>query len=72
MARHKKRKRPAPAGRGTVKITPASLLGIGIGLLLIFTGAYSAFEKGEYGGFYVVALGVVFSLAVAWGVFRRR
>jgi len=53
-------------------MTPASVIGVGLGLLLVGTGLYAAFETGEYGGFYVVALGVIFTAAVCWGVIRKR
>jgi hypothetical protein len=72
MTRKKRRKKPAIRNLKTVKITPASIVGVGIGLLLMFTGAYSALEKGEYGGYYVVALGAVFAAAVGWGAIRNR
>jgi len=72
MARQNRRKKSGTRDRKKVKMTPASVIGVGLGLLLVGTGLYAAFETGEYGGFYVVALGVIFTAAVCWGVIRKR
>jgi drug/metabolite transporter (DMT)-like permease len=72
MAQRNRRKKPGTHYRKKVKITPASLIGVVLGLTLICTGIYAVLEKGEYGGYYVVALGAAFAAAVCWGVFSKR
>ena len=72
MGRKKKSRKRGVQEASRIKITPASLLGICIGLLLIGVGLYSALAMAEYGGLYVVVLGVVFVVAVAWGSVRRK
>ena len=68
----KKRRQKRTVKKGPVRITGASIAGGGIGFFLMGLGLYSALVKGENGGFYVVALGVIFFAAVCWGVWRGR
>ena len=72
MDRKKKRKKCAPQKTKRLNITPASMIGIAIGLVLVGTGVYQAVAHREYGGYYVVALGSVFVIAVCWGSVRKR
>ena len=74
MRRGKKpsRRPPQRAADHRIKITPASILGLIIGLVMIGIGLFSAMLRKEYGGYYVVALGVAFTVVVCWGIIRKR
>lgn len=72
MGRIKKNKKLAARGGRRKKITPASLVGISLGLVIVGSGLYSAVYMKEYGGLYVVLLGAVLLVAVVWGSLRKR
>ena len=72
MARKKKTDRRRGGNARRSQMTPASLIGIGIGLLMVGVGGYSAVARGEYGAFYIAVLGVCVLAAVCWGTLRKR
>jgi hypothetical protein len=52
------------------KITPSTIAGMGIGLLLMGGGLYIGISKGEFAGYFSVALGLL--LIVLIGIIARR
>ncbi|HHC24954.1 MAG TPA: hypothetical protein ENK58_05995 [Desulfobacterales bacterium] len=54
-----------------MKITPASIVGILFGLLLMGEGLYLCIVRGEYIGYFTVALGLCLTVLIAVIVWAR-
>ncbi len=64
MARKTKVKKKAPPRAKRARITPAAVIGLIIGILMVVLGLSPGSESVALGGYYIVALGVVFIAVV--------
>lgn len=72
MARKKKSKRKAPARAKRLRITPATVIGLVIGILMVVLGLSPGPDAEALGGYYIVALGVVFIAVVVWITVKKK
>jgi hypothetical protein len=72
VAKKKKLKKVSKRKLKRGKITPASVVGLGMGLLVIGGGYYAAVMENQPDGYWVIGLGLFFTALVLWGTFRKR
>ncbi len=72
MGRKKKRKKKAPPRTGRARITPAAVVGLVIGILMVVIGLNPGPGREVLGGYYVAGLGAVFIAVVAWITLKKK